>query len=168
MIKNHCNCVGTTTVLSQEETKPVEKPVVIPNKDEMVTEISDNILRYLKDFKPQEAPPGFENTELNDDQIAEVLNTMLKYQDTYFSETPLNSELVQAFVWNIPKDIFKTHAYVKDHCLPDVMDPIYWFYMFCMKNPEQAIGKFIAEAINSTSEEDFDEVTKCADEYDEM
>ena len=162
MIKNHYNYAVNKS--PQEETKPI----TIPNKDEMVTEISDNILKYLKDFKPQEAPPGFENTELNDDQITEVLNTMLKYQDEYFSETPLNSELVQPFVWNIPKDIFKTHAHVKDHCLPDVMDPIYWFYMFCMKNPEQAIGKFIAEAFNSTSEKDFDEVTKCADEYDEM
>lgn len=127
-----------------------------------------DIANIIKNSEPQEAPSEYENTELNDDQIAEVLNTMLKYQDEYFSATPLNSELIQPFVWNIPKDIFNAHVYVKDHCLPDAMDPIYWFYLFCMKNPQEAMGKFIVQAINSMSDTDFEEISQDADEYDEM
>ena len=127
-----------------------------------------DIANIIKNSEPQEVPPEYENTELNDDQIAEVLNTMLKYQDEYFSATPLNSELIQPFVWNIPKDIFDAHVYVKDHCLPDAMDPIYWFYLFCMKNPQEAMGKFIVQAINSMSDTDFEEISQDADEYDEM
>lgn len=127
-----------------------------------------DIANIIKNSEPQEAPPEYENTELDDDQIAEVLNTMLKYQDEYFSATPLNSELIQPFVWNIPKDIFNAHAYVKDHELPDAMDPIYWFYLFCMKNPQEAMGKFIVQAINSMSDTDFEEISQDADEYDEM
>jgi hypothetical protein len=127
-----------------------------------------DITNIIKNSEPQEAPPEYENNELDDDQIAEVLNTMLAFQDEYFSATPLNSELVQKFVWNIPKDIYKAHSYVKDHELPDAMDPIYWFYLFCMKNPQEAMGKFIVQAINSMSDTDFEEISQDADEYDEM
>lgn len=127
-----------------------------------------DIANIIKNSEPQEAPPEYENTELDDDQIAEVLNTMLKYQDEYFSATPLNSELIQPFVWNIPDDIFNAHVYVKDHCLPDALDPIYWFYLFCMKNPQEAMGKFLAQAMNSISDDDYEKITENADEYDEM
>ncbi len=127
-----------------------------------------DIANIIKNSEPQEVPPEYENTELNDDQIAEVLNTMLAFQDKYFSATPLNSVLVEKFVWNIPNDIFDAHVYVKDHCLPDAMDPIYWFYLFCMKNPQEAMGKFIVQAINSMSDTDFEEISQNADEYDEM
>ena len=126
-----------------------------------------DIASIIKNSKPQEAPPEYENNELDDDQIAEVLNTMLAFQDKYFSATPLNSELVEKFVWNIPKDIYKMHSHVKDW-LPDAMDPIYWFYLFCMKNPQEAMGKFLVQAINSISDKDFDEISQNADEYDEM
>ena len=126
-----------------------------------------DIASIIKNSEPQEAPPEYENNELDDDQIAEVLNTMLAFQDKYFSATPLNSELVEKFVWNIPKDIYKMHSHVKDW-LPDAMDPIYWFYLFCMKNPQEAMGKFLVQAINSISDKDFDEISQNADEYDEM
>ena len=127
-----------------------------------------DIANIIKNSEPQEAPPEYENTELDDDQIAEVLNTMLAFQDEYFSATPLNSELVEKFVWNIPKDVYKAHLYVKDHELPDAMDPIYWFYLFCMRNPQEAMGKFLVQAINSMSDTDFEEISQNADEYDEM
>jgi hypothetical protein len=127
-----------------------------------------DIANIIKNSEPQEAPSEYENNELDDDQITEVLNTMLKYQDEYFSATPLNSELVQKFVWNIPKDVYKAHLYVKDHELPDAMDPIYWFYLFCMRNPQEAMGKFLVQAINSMSDTDFEEISQDADEYDEM
>lgn len=127
-----------------------------------------DIANIIKNSEPQEAPPEYENNELDDDQITEVLNTMLAFQDEYFSATPLNSELVEKFVWNIPKDVYKAHLYVKDHELPDAMDPIYWFYLFCMRNPQEAMGKFLVQAINSMSDTDFEEISQDADEYDEM
>lgn len=151
-----------------EHTPQPVQPVVIPSKDEIVSGVSEEIKSLLENYKPQEAPPDFENTQLNDNQIQKVLDTMLIYQDKYFEATPLNVELIQPFVWNIPKEIFKTHQYVKDHCLPDMMDPIFWFYMFCMKNPEQAMGKYIVQAINSMTDEEFDEISENADEYDSM
>lgn len=165
----------------------IDKPIVLSevDKKDILNKISDefkalkesikedqkaNLSDIIKSSEPQEAPSEFNNTELNDDEITDVLNTMLEYQDKYFSATPLNGELVQSFVWNIPKEIYKTHLYVKHRWLPDGMDPIYWFYMFCMKNPEQAIGKYIVEAINSITESDKDleEISQAADEYDEM
>jgi hypothetical protein len=127
-----------------------------------------DIANIIKNSEPQEAPPEYENNELDDDQITEVLNTMLAFQDKYFSATPLNNELVQKFVWNIPKDVYKMHSYVKDRWMPDAMDPIYWFYLFCMKNPQEAMGKFLVQAINSMSDKDFEEISQNADEYDEM
>ena len=127
-----------------------------------------DIANIIKNSEPQEAPPEYENNELDDAQITEVLNTMLAFQDEYFSATPLNSELVEKFVWNIPKDVYKAHLYVKDHELPDAMDPIYWFYLFCMRNPQEAMGKFLVQAINSMSDTDFEEISQDADEYDEM
>lgn len=126
-----------------------------------------DIANIIKNSEPQEAPPEYDNNELDDEQIAEVLNTMLAFQDKYFSATPLNSELVEKFVWNIPKDIYKMHLHVKDW-LPDAMDPIYWFYLFCMKNPQEAMGKFLVQAINSVSDKEFEEISQNADEYDEM
>ena len=37
-----------------------------------------------------------------------------------------------------------------------------------MKNPTEAMGKYIAEAINAMEDEDYETITNYADEYDEM
>ena len=156
--------------LSEEDKNDILNKISseISNLEERLKESQNvDIASIIKNSEPQEAPPEYDNNELDDDQIAEVLNTMLAFQDKYFSATPLNSELVEKFVWNIPKDIYKMHSHVKDW-LPDAMDPIYWFYLFCMKNPQEAMGKFLVQAINSISDKDFDEISQNADEYDEM
>lgn len=158
-----------------EEKEPQEEDSQKAYKDEIKEEISNmgqklygDIQSLLKNFPPEEAPPGFENTELNDNEIQEVLSTLLNYQEKYFGATPLNGELVQAFVWNIPKAIYAAHKEAVDRCKPDMMDPIYWFYLFCMANPVEAMGKYLVQAINSMDDDEFDKISDYADEYDEM
>lgn len=162
-------------VIQTVESPANPQQIYDDHKEEIVNEISNmrqqlygDIQNLFKNYTPEEAPPGLENTELNDNEIQDVLSTLLKYQEQYFSETPLSKELVQAFVWNIPHQIYDAHKDAIDRCKPDMMDPIYWFYLFCMKNPTEAMGKYIAEAINAMEDEDYDTITKYADEYDEM
>lgn len=169
------NSNNTNVEVSESQSVETNTDTTVSNKDEIVNEISDmhktlysDIQTLLKDYKPMEAPPGYDNTELNDDEIQDVLNTMLEFQDKYFAATPLSGELVQFFVWNIPKDIYKAHTHTKDYCLPDMMDPIYWFYLFCMKNPQEAMGKYLVQAINAMTDDEFDVISNSADEYDDM
>lgn len=114
------------------------------------------------------APSDIENTSLDDSQISMLTSMLLEYKEKYFSDIPLMDELQKSFAWNIPKDVFKVAERVWTLGEPDCLNPIYWFYMFCIDPCVESIAKFILIAYNAMKDDDFDKVESLADDYDEM
>lgn len=128
----------------------------------------DKILQYIKSMseKDNSAPAGYDYTTLNDDEISNVLSMLIEFEEKYFSDTPLASELEQRFMWNIPKNVYKAAINVKDKGLPDALNPLYWFYILCAEEPADMIGKFIVTAVNSVTDEEYEVIEQHADDYD--
>jgi hypothetical protein len=68
-------------------------------------------------------------------------------------------------MWNIPREIYDAACTAEDYCYPDALNPIFWFYMFCLENPHDMIGQFITKAINSITDEDILVIKNHAKEY---
>ena len=160
-----------------EPVTTVEQPVQIPNnQDDYYYGIPNNldsrldeIVEFIKNGNPNTtAPDSIEHSQMDDNQAGEIMSTLLKYQDEYFSDVPLSKDLIQHFVWNLPPEVYNAHIDAKDLEYPVVMDPLFWFYIFCMNNPKEAMAKFITLAFNALDDEDAGKIEEMADEYDNM
>lgn len=97
----------------------------------------------------QQIPKEFESTELDDDQAAEVLSTLLRYQKDYFSMVPLREDMIKSFIYNIPKEVYASHAKREGYMMPDCLDPLFWFYVCCVDEPLYSIGTFLRIALEN-------------------
>ena len=86
-----------------------------------------------------------EETNLDDDEITEVLSYLLKLQDEYFGQSlPLANELCQKFVWNMPREVYKSFKDSLDYDIPDALNILTLFYAFCMQDVSRTgMFKFI-------------------------
>lgn len=151
----------------QTAVAPVEQPVnQIPNNlDSRLNEIMELIKNGNQNTT---APDSIEHSQMNDNQAGEIMSTLLQYQDEYFDSVPLSKDLIQPFVWNLPKEIYNAHMDAKVLDYPVVMDPLFWFYIFCMSNPKEAMAKYITLAFNALDNADAAAIEEMADEYDNM
>lgn len=164
MIDVGSRTAGITPVV-QPTVAPVEQPVQIPNN---LDSRLDEIMEFIKNGNPNNAPDSIEHSQMDDNQAGEIMSTLLQYQDEYFSDVPLSKDLIQPFVWNLPPEVYNAHIDAKDLEYPVVMDPLFWFYIFCMSNPKEAMAKFITLAFNALDNEDAGKIEEMADEYDNM
>ncbi len=133
-------------------------------------ELNDKVnqmMQIMKELseKDNSAPANFDSYALNDGQISQVLTWLLNFQEKYFPNTPLSETLHQDFMWNIPVEVYNAAYDAETYGYPDALNPIYWFYMFCMDNPHDMIGEFIMNAINGISDEDSEVIADHAKEY---
>lgn len=89
--------------------------------------------------------PVLEETNLDDDETAEVLSYLLKLQDEYFGPSlPLADELCKKFVWNMPSEVYKSFKDSLDYDIPDALNILTLFYAFCMQDVSRTgMFKFI-------------------------
>jgi len=97
----------------------------------------------FKNIKPLIAPKEVEETILNDKEINEVMSYLLFLQDEYFSDVPLDKELCKQFIWNIPRKVYD--AFDRSRLLdePDVLNPLFCLYIYCVEDPYRSISKFV-------------------------
>lgn len=149
----------------------IEKHIpVIPENPPINNDINDKInqlMQCMKELaeKDNSAPPDFDSYSLNDDQITFILSLLLKYQDKYFKDIPLAKALKQNFMWNIPLEVYDAAVAAETYEYPDVLNPIFWFYIMCVEVPHDMIGMFVLKAINSLHDEDYDCIDNHANEY---
>lgn len=104
-------------------------------------------------------------TELNEDQICDVLRTFEKYQELYFKDIPMRSEICRRFLFNIPKRVYDTHVAVSEcYNNPDVFDPLYWLYLCFTECKREDVAVFVKAAANILIEND----EEIAEGYDDI
>ena len=106
-----------------------------------------------------------EDTNLDDEEINDVLSMLLEFQDKYFTDVPLSRDLCKKFMWNIPKNVYKAAVKARNYGY-DFINPLILFYVFCVDEPDFAIGKFMHILLNAMTDEDYSVIESKASEYD--
>lgn len=163
----------------QVEVKPViEEEPKTPVIDNTVNE---EVLGLLRSIKEQIQVPSYVSEEtktstiLNEEEVGNVLDILVKLQENVFKNTPISSVLVKQFVWNIPREIYNLAMNnFKSNAAP-CMNPLYWFYVFCidlssmtMNEQQLAFANAIGTAMGSMEQTDYEALMDQADEYETM
>lgn len=170
IVKNNTPATPTNEQLSKMLDDAVAKHIPVKMEASSNTELNDKVnqmMQIMKELseKDNSAPANFDSYSLNDDEITQVLTWLLNYQEKYFPNTPLSETLHQDFMWNIPKEIYDAAYTAEMYGYPDVLNPIFWFYMFCMENPHDMIGEFIINAVNTIDDDAESVIANHAKEY---
>ena len=107
---------------------------------------------------------------LTAEELENVINTINRYEETYFKDMIPAYNFSKKFLMNIPREVYIAHINAVDkYEYPDIMDPLFYLYILISKFPGDGIGKFISILIDSMQKnpEWHDIVTKSADEYEE-
>lgn len=125
----------------------------------------DDLSAIIKSIEP---PEDIEKTSLNDDETNEVLTYLLYLQEEYFRDIPLKDVLNKKFIWNIPKDVYEAYSASKIREEPDVLNPLFYFYIFCMEEPRFSIGKFVDIMNNLIGPEEMSLIEDKVNLYEEI
>lgn len=148
-----------------------DRHVSVNNAENNVS--SDGIIQELRKLLEERAasnvvaaPPGFDDNELNDVQIDDVLSYLMECQEKYFSDIPLADRLCQKFMWNIPKSVYKAfkdmHDYGPEY---DIVNPILLFYIFCAEDPRYAMARFMDIIVNMVIDDKLNIIDRGSIEY---
>lgn len=139
----------------------------VKTADEVSADFAQMFKEFTERFKPCEAPADVEDTNLDDEAINDVLSRLLDLQEKYFPDIPLSNELCKKFMWNIPRHVYEASKRVQLYGEPDVLDPIFFFYIFCVGELDtMTLGKFVCTVLNSVDEDDYVHITTLNGEYD--
>ena len=133
-------------------------PTNIIDKNE-INDINDRLL-YIENIlrnAPQTPPPNdFNDVELTDDEITDVRTYLLYVSDKYFHDIPLNNNMRQQFIWNIPRAVYETHQYCQLYMYPDVLDPLFWMIISVLDMSHEVMCKSFVNIIDNLKESDYD------------
>jgi len=104
-------------------------------------------------------------TQLNENQVNDILEYMEHLQNEYLSDIPISNELSKPFVWNIPITLYEDMCEAINNDLPDVLNPMFPFYIAMLDYPGLAMGKFM-KIILSIAYDHQNEINMYADQYD--
>lgn len=167
-----------TVVKPEPEVIIKEVPVEVPVQSPAVNNtMNEEVLGLLRSIKDQiEVPSGHDkSTILNEDEVDNILNMLVKLQDNLFSGTPISHTLVKQFVWNIPREIYDISIRNFNANKPPCMNPMYWFYAFCIEmddltteQREMAFINALATAVGAIPEEEYDMFVEKAEEFEAL
>lgn len=140
--------------------------------DKMMDEISE-LKQFLQNpANIQTAPEGYEDTNLDDEEIDDIMSTLLSFEEKYFKEIPLSRDLDKKFVWNIPKIVYEAHQYANERD-DNILDPLICIYALLTEDPLYTMGVYmniLKEEINkneSTIEKSCEEYYKALNDEEE-
>lgn len=104
-------------------------------------------------------------TQLNENQVNDILEYMEHLQDQYLSDLPISNDLSKPFVWNIPMTLYEDMCEALNNELPDILNPMFLFYITMLDYPGLAMGKFMKILLNLAYDHQ-NEINMYADQYD--
>ena len=104
---------------------------------------------------------------LTDTEVSEVLTMLEEFNNKYFQNIPLTERFTANFLWNIPKKVYDAAIKAQVKNKPVYFNPIFWFYIMCLDEPEDMIAPFVYEVIENLNKDDsaLNEINKATSEY---
>lgn len=82
-------------------------------------------------------------TQLDEDQVNDIMQYMSDIEVKYFKDIPMMENLDKEFIWNIPPYIYEDMCKACNQNLPDVLNPMFPFYIYLTPRPAEAMGTFV-------------------------
>lgn len=98
-------------------------------------------------------PKSVSKATLTDVEVSEVLTMLEEYNDLYFKNIPLTERFTANFLWNIPRKVYDAAVKAQVRRKPVYFNPIFWFYIMCLDEPEDMIAPFIYEVIDNLNKD---------------
>ena len=108
----------------------------------------------IADMKSETGNKAFPDATLTDEEVDNVLTWLIGFHEKYFNLTPLTDTFTAKFLWNIPREVYKSASLAAVKELPDCLNPIFWFYALCLDDIDAMLPSFILSAINSITDND--------------
>lgn len=140
------------------------------------TSVINKLMSSLSSATEREMPEQLENSILNDDQAALILEELARIESEYFTEelpdekevklAPLNRSIVTEFLYNVPFEVYKAiNSCVNNReKFPDVLNPAMLLYLLMTKDPFGAIGLWM-QTISTMIDDNREVVDNDAQEY---
>lgn len=81
---------------------------------------------------------------LTAEELENVIDTINRYEETYFKGIIPAYDFSKKFLMNIPRAVYIAHIdVVEKYEYPDIMDPLFYLYILISKFPRDAMGMFI-------------------------
>lgn len=150
-------------------TQPVMAIDPYKETKETIEDLCDQVQSMISQLKNNKATPMSTDTTLDDDDLRTVISTVCEYHDKYFPTIEMKSTLDPAFMYNIPKNIFNASRMMRAREYPDVVDPLFWFFIFMVADVDQeTMSKILMSAADlmiSDGTREF--ITVNSESYDE-
>jgi hypothetical protein len=152
----------TSKVEHNVDSAPPQHEITVEFKNFMYEGIVDQLskpildaLNEIRNTKESFPPNDFKNVELTDEEISNVRSYMLYISEKYFPDIPLNMDMRQEFIWNIPRPIYETHEYCRLYMYPEMVDPLFWMTISVLDMSPEVICKVFIKLVNAFREEDY-------------
>lgn len=155
--------VGAQTSAPTSETEDTQK------LDELNMNVSE--IKYLLNDIIANAntsnSSSVKKSTLTDTEVSEVLTMLEEFNNKYFQNIPLTERFTANFLWNIPKKVYDAAIKAQVKNKPVYFNPIFWFYIMCLDEPEDMIAPFVYEVIENLNKDDsaLNEINKATSEY---
>lgn len=137
------------TVMVTETTAPaidsdkLLASILTPDDNEIVVNENPVPLTTEEVEKPVETEqkPQY---NLTAEELENVIDTINRYEETYFKGIIPAYDFSKKFLMNIPRAVYVAHIdVVEKYEYPDIMDPLFYLYILISKFPRDAMGMFI-------------------------
>ena len=152
-----------TRLMKSYVQTPVQQPV---QQVEHVDDTPSEMVLLLRKMAEQQCqmPKALEESVLDDVEVNMILEDALNFQSKYFSNIPLNRDILKQFLYNVPKNVYEGAKYMRNHPeTPDVLNPVLLLYPFLTKEPADSIGVYLiklSELIDGSREAIEDDALK--------
>lgn len=141
------------------------------NKSNQFDDINDKIDCIMKMIHDKEEHMHSltnveETTSLDEYEVNEVLNDLLRLQDEHFSLMPMRIDLVKQFMWNIPYEVYELWKNYYKNKQPEIFNPLLYFYIFCVKNIDECMPYFIRTIMSLVDDDMYKEIMDKAKKYE--
>ena len=152
-----------TRLMKSYAQTPIQQPV---QQVEHVDDTPSEMVLLLRKMAEQQCqiPKALEESVLDDAEVNMILEDALNFQSKYFSNIPLNRDILKPFLYNVPKNVYEGAKYMRNHPeTPDVLNPVLLLYLFLTKEPADSIGVYLiklSELIDGSREAIKDDALK--------
>lgn len=158
--------VGVKTSTPTSETEVNEDTQKLDELNMNVSEIKYLLNDIITNASTSNSSSVKKST-LTDTEVSEVLTMLEEFNNKYFQNIPLTERFTANFLWNIPRKVYDAAIKAQVKNKPVYFNPIFWFYIMCLDEPEDMIAPFVYEVIENLNKDDsaLDEINKATSEY---
>ena len=142
-----------TRVVVQETKAAVEEAVEKFGTavQSSMSSFSDKLASFeamMKSIPAQNAPEWYDDITIDEVERDKIMTYFERIKNEYFSDFEVNLDMPGEFIWCMPRLLYKTFDDMDLRMEKDILNPMFWFFMSCLKIDEEIVAKFLKIALD--------------------